>query len=148
VAKPQREYFRWKPKDKTDAVLHNTNQDGILAKSGFRRNSVRAKVDHQLFEGVNLDFNSLFQDANRQGGGSLGGMLKMSALQPATGGIRYTDEEMLNTDIGDEMQLIDSQYDISNPIIMNDARTRERASRLANVNVGLTAKFLNDFTFR
>lgn len=136
--------------EKTKLMLsyNNTNQDGILAKSGFRRNSVRAKVDHQLFEGVNVDFNSLFQDANRQGGGSLGGMLKMSALQPATGGIRYTDEEMLHTDIGDEMQLIDSQYDISNPIIMNDARTRERASRLANVNVGLTAKFLNDFTFR
>lgn len=136
--------------EKTKLMLsyNNTNQDGILAKSGFRRNSVRAKVDHQLFKGVNVDFNSLFQDANRQGGGSLGGMLKMSALQPATGGVRYTDEEMLHTDIGDEMQLIDSQYDISNPIIMNDARTRERASRLANVNVGLTAKFLNDFTFR
>src|SRR5690606_13155785 len=81
-------------------------------------------------------------------GGSLGGMLKMSALQPATGGVRFTNEEMLYTDIGDEMQLLDSQYDISNPIIMNDARTRERASRLANVNVGLTANFLNDFTFR
>src|SRR5690606_1270589 len=66
--------------EKTKLMLsyNNTNQDGILAKSGFRRNSVRAKFDHQLFEGVNVDFNSLFQDANRQGGGSLGGMLKMS----------------------------------------------------------------------
>lgn len=136
--------------DKTKLMLsyNNTNQDGILAKSGFRRNSVRAKVDHQLFKGVNVDFNSLFQDANRQGGGSLGGMLKMSALQPATGGVRYTDEEMLHNDISQDLQLIDSQYDIANPIIMNDARNRERASRLANVNVGVTAKFLNDFTFR
>src|SRR5690606_30028769 len=87
-------------------------------------------------------------DANRQGGGSLGGMLKMSALQPATGGIRYSDQELLNNDISEDLQLIDSQYDIANPIIMNDARSRERASRLANVNVGLTARFLDDFTFR
>ncbi|PRD54227.1 SusC/RagA family protein [Sphingobacterium gobiense] len=136
--------------EKTKLMLsyNNTNQDGILAKSGFRRNSVRAKVDHQLFKGVNVDFNSLFQDANRQGGGSLGGMLKMSALQPATGGIRYSDQELLNNDISEDLQLIDSQYDIANPIIMNDARSRERASRLANVNVGLTAKFLDNFTFR
>src|SRR5690606_21610013 len=109
---------------------------------------VRAKVDHQLFKGVNIDFNSLFQDANRQGGGSLGGMLKMSGLQPATGGVRFTNEAMVYTGIGDEMQLLDSQYDISNPIIMNDARTRERAARPANVNVGLTATSLNDFTVR
>ncbi|MBD1420471.1 SusC/RagA family TonB-linked outer membrane protein [Sphingobacterium chuzhouense] len=136
--------------EKTKLMLsyNNTNQDGILAKSGFRRNSIRAKVDHQLFEGVNVDFNSLFQDANRQGGGSLGGMLKMSALQPVTGGVRYTDEEMLYTDIGEDLQAIDSQYDIFNPIIMNDARNQERASRLANVNVGLTARFLDNFTFR
>ncbi|MBD1434694.1 TonB-dependent receptor [Sphingobacterium sp. DN00404] len=136
--------------DKTKLMLsyNNTNQDGILAKSGFRRNSVRAKVDHQLFKGVNVDFNSLFQDANRQGGGSLGGMLKMAALQPVTGGVRYTNEELLHTDIGEDMALINSQYDLSNPIIMNDARMRERASRLANVNVGLTAKFLDNFTFR
>ena len=136
--------------DKTKLMLsyNNTNQDGILAKSGFRRNSIRAKIDHRLFEGVNVDFNSLLQDANRQGGGSLGGMLKMSALQPVTGGVRYTNEEMLYTDIGEELQLINSQYDIFNPIIMNDARNQERAARLANVNIGLTAKFLDDFTFR
>lgn len=136
--------------DKTKLLLsyNNTNQDGILAKSGFRRNSIRAKIDHQLFEGVNIDFNSLLQDAKREGGGSLGGMLKMSALQPVTGGIRYTNEELLHTDIANDMQKIDSQYDIYNPIIMNDARTRERAARLANVNLGITAKFLDDFSFR
>lgn len=136
--------------DRTKLMLsyNNTNQDGILAKSGFRRNSIRAKVNHELFKGVSVDFNSLFQDANRQGGGSLGGMLKMSALQPVTGGVRYTNDELLHTDIGDDMSLINSQYDLSNPIIMNDARNRERASRLGNVNVGLTAKFWDNFTFR
>ncbi|HLR50070.1 MAG TPA: TonB-dependent receptor [Candidatus Sphingobacterium stercoripullorum] len=136
--------------DKTQLMLsyNNTNQDGILAKSGFRRNSVRAKLKHELFKGVKIDFNSLFQDANRQGGGSLEGMLKMSALQPVTGGIRFTNEELLNTDIGDEMSLINSQYDLNNPIIMNDARNTERVARLANINFGVTAEFLDNFSFR
>jgi TonB-linked SusC/RagA family outer membrane protein len=136
--------------DKTKIMLayNNTNQDGILAKSGFRRNSVRAKVNHELAKGINVDFNSLFQDANTQGGGSLNGMLKMAILQPATGGARFTDEELLHTDIAEELQAINSQYDIYNPIIMNDALNRSRAARLANVNLGLTARFLDDFTFR
>lgn len=136
--------------EKTKLLLsyNNTNQDGILAKSGFRRNSVRAKVNHELRKGVNIDFNSLLQDANTQGGGSLNGMLKMSLLQPATGGARFTDEQLLYTDIAEELQLINSQYDVYNPIIMNDALNRAKAARLANVNVGLTVKFLEDFTFR
>ncbi|WP_246229244.1 SusC/RagA family TonB-linked outer membrane protein [Sphingobacterium shayense] len=136
--------------EKTKMMLsfNNTNQDGILAKSGFRRNSVRAKINHELVKGLNLDFNSMFQDANTQGDGSLGGMLKMSILQPATGGVRFTDEQLLHTDIADELQAINSQYDVYNPIIMNDAVTKGKAARLANVNLGLTAKFLNDFTFR
>src|SRR5690606_22724273 len=136
--------------EKTQLMIsyNNTNQDGILAKSGFRRNSIRAKINHELVKGLNLDFNSMLQDANTQGPGSLGGMLKMSILQPATGGIRFTDEQLLHTDIADELQSINSQYDVYNPIIMNDAITKGKAARLANVNLGLTAKFLNDFTFR
>ncbi|WP_324757120.1 SusC/RagA family TonB-linked outer membrane protein [Sphingobacterium thalpophilum] len=136
--------------EKTKLMLsyNNMSQDGILAKSGFNRNSIRAKVNHNLFRGVDLDFNTLLQDANTQGGGSLGGMLKMSILQPVTGGIRFTDEQLLHADIAEELQATDSQYDIYNPIIMNDAITKAKASRLAVVNLGLNIKFLKDFTFR
>ncbi|MCA5003870.1 TonB-dependent receptor [Sphingobacterium sp. WQ 366] len=136
--------------DKTKLMFsyNNVGQDGILAKSGYQRNSVRAKLNHQLAQGVSLDVNSFFQDAKTQGGGSLGGMLKMSILQPRTGGLRFTNEELLTTDIAEEMQMLDSQYDIYNPIIVNDAVSRNRANRTANINAGLTVKFLEDFTFR
>ncbi|MGJ1369306.1 SusC/RagA family TonB-linked outer membrane protein [Sphingobacterium spiritivorum] len=135
-------------KTKLMLTFNNTSQDGILAKSGFRRNSVRAKVNHELLKGVNLDFNSLFQDTNTDGDGSLGGMLKMSILQPATGGIRFTNEQLINSDIAEDLQALDSQYDIYNPIITNDAITRNKVARLANLNVGLTVNFLENFTFR
>src|SRR5690606_13535966 len=136
--------------DKTKLMLsyNNMSQDGILAKSGYNRNSIRAKISHNLFKNVDLDFNTLLQDANTQGGGSLGGMLKMSILQPVTGGVRFTNDQLLSADIAEELQAVDSQYDIYNPIIMNDAITKTKASRLAVVNLGLNVKFLNDFTFR
>src|SRR5690606_35964662 len=117
-------------------------------KSGFKRNSVRAEVDHQLNQAIQLNFSSMLQDAQTEGGGSLGGMLKMSILQPATGGVRFTDEELLYSDIAEELQAINSQYDVYNLIIMNDALNRLRASRIANVNAGVSIKFLQDFTFR
>ena len=103
---------------------NHTGQDGILAKSGYRRNSVRAKIDHQLNKAIQVNFNSMLQDAQTEGGGSLGGMLKMSILQPVTGGIRFSNEELLHTDIAEELQAINSQYDVYNPIIMNDALNR------------------------
>ncbi|WP_286651497.1 MULTISPECIES: SusC/RagA family TonB-linked outer membrane protein [Sphingobacterium] len=135
-------------KTKFMVSYNHTGQDGILAKSGFKRNSVRAKVDHQLNKAIQLNFSSMLQDAQTEGGGSLGGMLKMSILQPATGGVRFTDEELLYSDIAEELQAINSQYDVYNPIIMNDALNRLRAARLANVNAGVSIKFLQDFTFR
>lgn len=136
--------------DKTKFMVsyNHTGQDGILAKSGYRRNSVRAKIDHQLNKAIQVNFNSMLQDAQTEGGGSLGGMLKMSILQPVTGGIRFSNEELLHTDIAEELQAINSQYDVYNPIIMNDALNRLKAARLANVNLGITANFLEDFTFR
>src|SRR5690606_16459793 len=76
--------------EKTKVMMsyNNVRQDGTLAKSGYQRNSVTAKLNHKLTDGITFDLNSFFQDAKTQGGGSLGGMLKMSILQPRTGGIR------------------------------------------------------------
>lgn len=114
-----------------------TGQDGILDKTGYSKNSIRAKINHELWKGIRLDFSGNFNNTQLDGDGSLGGMLKMSALQPVTGGIRFTNEEMLHMDISDEMALIDSQYDIYNPIITNDAVTQTKYTRQVVLNAGL-----------
>lgn len=136
--------------DKTKFMLsyNFTGQDGIMNKTGYDRNSIRAKINHEIAKGIRLDFNSSFQNTTVEGGGSLGGRLKMSLLQPITGGTRFTNEEMINTDLRTEMEAIDSQYDIQNPMIVNDAITSKQYTRQAMVNAGLEFDFLNDFTFR
>lgn len=54
-----------------------------------------------------------------EGGGSLGGTLKQTILQPVTGGERWTNEEMLNKDLADDMEEIpgSSGYDSNNPLL-------------------------------
>ncbi|MBP1612707.1 MAG: TonB dependent receptor [Bacteroidetes bacterium] len=136
--------------EKTKFMLsyNYTEQDGIMDKHGYTKNSIRTKINHELWKGARLDFSSNYQDTKIEGGGSLGGALKMTILQPVTGGARFTNEQFINSDISDEMLELDSQYDIYNPIITNDAVTNIKKTRQFAVNSGLEFDFLKDFMWR
>lgn len=127
-----------------------TGQDGILAKTGYSKNNLRLKVNHELVKGIRFDANIGLNANTIEGGGSLGGQLKMALLQPPTGGIRFTNEQMINSDIRDEMMAYDSQYDISNPLITTDAVTQKRYTRQPTINAGLEIDlpWVKDLTFR
>lgn len=136
--------------DKTKFMLsyNNTGQDGIMAKHGYNKNGVRIKINHELFKGVRADFNTNFQDTKIEGGGSLAGALKMTILQPVTGGKRFTNEQLIGSDISEDMLAYSSQFDVFNPIISNDAVTNTRRSRLFMGNGGLEVDLFKDLTFR
>ncbi|HET7896539.1 MAG TPA: TonB-dependent receptor, partial [Flavisolibacter sp.] len=123
-------------------------QDGIIAKHGYDRFNLRAKLNHQLSDRISLDFNTSFNNTTLEGSGSLGGQLKLSILQPPTGGIRFTNDQLISEDVSEELQADDSQYDIYNPIITNDAVTQTRYTRQHMTNAGLNIKILKDLTWR
>ncbi|MBQ9400260.1 MAG: TonB-dependent receptor [Bacteroidales bacterium] len=127
---------------------NHMGQNGIMEKHGYTKNSIRAKINHELFKGVRMDFNINFSDTDVEGGGSLGGTLKKTILQPVTGGVRYTNEQMLTTDLGDEMLAIDSQYDLNNPILENRAVDQHNYTRQFGANGGIEFDFLKHFTWR
>lgn len=136
--------------DKTRFMLsyNNTGQDGLIKKFGYNKNGVRLKLNHELFKGVRSDFNLNFQDTRLEGGGSLGGALKMTILQPVTGGKLYTNEQLIGTDISDDMLAYDSQYDVFNPIITNDAVTKINRNRQFTGNGGVEVDITKDLMFR
>ncbi|MGQ1946418.1 SusC/RagA family TonB-linked outer membrane protein [Geofilum sp. OHC36d9] len=136
--------------DKTQYLLsyNYVGQDGLLDKSGYTRNGIRIKLNHELNDRVKLTFGSSFMGTKLDGGGSLGGLLKMSILQPVTGGVRYTNDELIHTDISEDMQNIDSQYDIYNPLITNDAVTQEKYTRLMNLNTAFDVDITDNLAFR
>ena len=127
---------------------NHMGQDGIMEKHGYTKNSLRAKINHELFKGVRMDLNLNFNDTDLEGGGSLGGTLKKTILQPVTGGVRYSNEQMLTTDLGEEMLAIDSQYDLNNPILENRAVDQHNFTRQFGVNGGIEFDFLKNFTWR
>ncbi len=127
---------------------NNTGQDGIMDKHGYKKNGVRLKVNHEIMKGIRTDFAANFQDTKIDGGGSLGGALKMTILQPVTGGTRYTNAQLIGTDVSEDMLNYDSQFDIYNPIITNDAVTNTNMARTFSGNLGLDIDLMKDLTFR
>lgn len=137
--------------DKTKYMLsyNNTGEDGIMAKHGYLKNSIRTKINHELWKGVRFDFSSSFQDTQIEGGGSLGGKLKQTILQPATGGVRYTNEQMIGTDISDDLGTeYGVDYDINNPILDNNAVQNDKYTRMFTANAGLEIDLVKNLTFR
>jgi TonB-linked SusC/RagA family outer membrane protein len=136
--------------DKTKLLIsyNNTQEDGIFSKHNYLRNSVRLKLNHAVFDNLHIDFNTSFQDTRVDGGGSLGGTLKETLLQPPTGGVRYTNQQLINTDVSNDMLALNSQYDIYNPFIVNNSVSQSSQARLFTINGGLDWKITKDIRFR
>lgn len=136
--------------EKTKYVVsfNNIGQDGIIAKSGYQRSNIRARLNGEIRKGIRFDLNSNFNTQRIDGGGSLGGTLKMTILQPVTGGTRFTNEQMIGSDIGFILSENDGQYDVYNPIIMNDAVTKNKYSRQIVTNAGVEFDLAKNLTFR
>lgn len=135
--------------EKTKFLLsyNNTQEDGILSKHNYLRNSVRLKLDHEVFKNVHVNFNTNFMSTRTDGGGSLGGALKLTLLQPPTGGTRYTNDQLINSDISNSMLQYNSQYDIYNPIIVNNSVTQSSFDRVITMYGGVDWDITKDIKF-
>ncbi len=129
-------------------VTYNHNgQDGLLANHDYQRNSLRAKINAQLFPHIKFDFSAFFYNNVVHGGGAYSGM-KNVLLQPINGGTLFTHEQLLETETCVNLRGMDSAYDISNPLVQTEASTSEKRSRHFDVNAGVTIDFLKHFTWR
>ena len=135
--------------DKLQAlVAYNHNgQDGLLANHDYQRNSLRAKINAQLFPHIKFDMSAFFYNNVVHGGGKYSGM-KSVLLQPINGGTRFTRDELVNTQTYVAYRALDNTYDTANPLVQNDAATSEKRSRHFDVNAGVTIDFLKHFTWR
>ena len=127
-----------------------TGEDGIMAKHGYERNGVRAKINHQLWKGVRFDFSTNLQTTTVEGGGSLGGTLKQTILQPVTGGVKWSNEQLLGADLADTFSEMygGDNYDANNPILNNEAIDNTKRTRMASVNAGIEIDIIKGLTWR
>ena len=135
--------------EKTQVLLtfNHNDQNGLLANHDFNRNSVRAKVNSELYKGVKLDFGTFFYNNVTHGGGKYGDM-KGVLLQPINGGTLFTQDELINTQTYRDYRGLDNGFDTANPLVQNEASTSESKDRLLNITGGLTIDFVKGLTWR
>lgn len=135
--------------DKTQVLItyNHNGQDGLLANHDYQRNSIRAKINAELWKGVRLDFSAFYFNNITHGGGNYSGM-KNVLMQPINGGILFTEDELVNTQTYPTYNGLSSLYDTANPLIANLASVSEKRARRFEVNAGVTIDFLKDFSWR
>lgn len=135
--------------EKTQAYIsYNYNkQDGLLQNYSETRNSLRANINSELYKGIRVDFSSMFNSNSTNGGGAYSGMKKI-LLQPITGGTKFTQDELFNTQTYGDYSGLDSSFDTENPYIETQASTSNRRFRSFVANAGVEFDFLKNFTFR
>lgn len=138
--------------DKTRYLVsyNYTGEDGIMDKHGYKKNSIRTKINHDLSKRVHFDFSSSMQMTKITGGGSLSGKLKQTILEPVTGGILWTNDQMIHTDVGSQIGNItnEANYDSQNPILDNQAIDNDKYTRFITVNSGFDIDLFKNLVFR
>ena len=135
--------------DKTKyLVSYNfVGNDGLLANHDYTRNSLRAKINTELYKGVKFDFSSFFYSASTHGGGKFDGLDDL-VKYPINGGTMFTRDELLNTQTLGELRGMTSFYSATNQLVQNRAATSKKRDRRLELNGGVTVDFLDAFTWR
>ncbi len=135
--------------EKTRVLLsyNHVDQDGLLANHDYRRNSLRAKINAELWKGVKIDFNSFFYDNLTHGGGNYGHM-DYVLLQPINGGTLFTQDELMNSETSIQFKKLDSFYNLNNPLVQNLASVSSNHTKRFEANAGITIDFLKYFSWR
>ena len=107
------------------------------------RNSLRANIKSELYKGIRVDFNSVFNTNSLNGGGAYSGMKKI-LLQPIIGGTRFSLNQLFNTQTYGDFAALDPSYDTENPFIELQASTSNARNRNFVANAGVEIDFLKN----
>ena len=121
--------------------------DGLLANHDYQRNSVRAKINSELYKGVKLDFSAFYYGASTHGGGKFDGLDEL-VKYPINGGTMFTRDQLLNTQTLGELQAMTSLYSSANQLVQNRAVRSTKRDRRLELNAGITVDFLDHFSWR
>lgn len=122
------------------------DEDGIFLNSGYAKNSARVKLRQQFREWLDADLNLSYTHQNKYGLGTGGSVLRNILCYRPTGGLRYTDAELINSasDPG-----IDNSYNSHfNPLIATTTADIGKVTHTWVANASLNFKLYEGLTFK
>lgn len=135
-------------KTKMSLSVTNNTDDGLLAGSGYMRNYLNFKLNHEVSSKIKLDFNTRFVHTVIDGAGSSGSSsFRISdaiTTRPVNG-----IADVIELDPGG----VDDEYEqflksLINPNTLVAQDYRKRTNKTWNMNVGASWNILEELTFR
>ncbi len=125
-------------KTKLGFSISENKDQGLLAGSGYERQYLNFKLQHEISKAIRLDFNTRFSNTITDGAGTAGASsLRIGdaiTTRPVNGLADHIDISEVNAGVGDDYdQFLKS---LLNPVQLAAQDYRKRANRTLNMNTG------------
>ena len=122
------------------------DEDGIFINSGYAKNAARVKLNQKVRDWLDLDINLSYTNQKKYGLGTGGYVLRNILVYRPTGGLRVTDDVLLNSssDPG-----VDNSYNNHyNPLVATKTADLSTLTNTWGANGSLTFKITKDLRFK
>ena len=128
-------------------------ENGIFNNSGFDKTSARMKINQTLTKSLKFDATINYSMTNREGVGTTAdagrfNMLAQILSARPTGGLKYTDEELLELAIDPEMLESGESLAQVNPIKQTQSVTNKKRAELWSANLSVNWEIIKGLSFR
>lgn len=122
------------------------DEDGIFLNSGYAKNSARVKFNQKVTDWLDFDINVSYTNQNKYGLGTGGYVLRNILVYRPTGGLKVTDELLLNSNADPGVDnSTNSHY---NPLLATKTADLSTRTNTWVANGAFTFKIIEGLTFK
>lgn len=138
---------------KYNIAYSNYNENGLFKNSSFAKNTAKIRINQKILKNLTLDATLNYVNTKRQGvstsadNGRFNMLAQILSARP-TGGLRLTDEELLNSTIDPLIEEEGGSIAQVNPIKRTESVKDDKRSDMWQGNVALSWEILKGLTFK
>ena len=129
------------------------NENGIFNNSGFDKTSGKFRVNQKVTKNVSFDATINYSNTNKKGAGTSGdsgrfNMLAQILSARPTGGLKLTDDELLDSAIDPEMLESGESLAQVNPVKQTESVTNTKRAEMWSGNGSISWQIIKGLTFK
>ena len=128
-------------------------ENGIFKNSGFDKTTGKIRFNQKITKNITFDTTVNYAQTNRKGVGTSAdsgrfNMLAQILSARPTGGLKLTDEELLNSAIDPEMLETGESLAQVNPVMQTESVTNNKRGEMWSANASVTWQIIKGLTFK
>ena len=138
---------------KRQASFSRYIENGIFKNSGFDKTTGKIRFNQKITKNITFDTTVNYAQTNRKGVGTSAdsgrfNMLAQILSARPTGGLKLTDEELLNSAIDPEMLETGESLAQVNPVMQTESVTNNKRGEMWSANASITWQIIKGLTFK